>query len=1110
MKLLKFKKIQKKLTFWFLVMALVPLLISLGYSYIQQSKEIKSNTYDKLQAIRDLKVDRLKSWITERKGDLITAATDVHLSDLEIIIDKDTYGEDNLNILNNSRNIIISYLNNYEDYDEIFIIDPHTGKILISTKSFMEGEDKSQDVYFTKPLETREIYIKGIYRSESTGNKTMTFSIPIFCHQHQKKHIVGILVTRVNLENSLYALLQNRVGLGKTGETLIVNEDVVVLNELRWYQDAPLNLRIDADPAVNAAVKKETGVSITEDYRGEKVIAAYTHIPEMNWGFVCKQDVKELYAAHNKARNSLLFISIILVIMIYFSTVKISKTMSKPIVAMNKAAKKLGAGDYSARVKIKSQDEIGSLAQSINSMAVSINSREIEKSNTAMISETMIGLSTRELFSEQLVKKIMEFSDSQMGVFYILDDAEQTFLPLYSLGANNSLLRPFSADEPEGELNIAIASKRIYHFQNIPDTTTFKFITVAGHAIPKEIISIPLLMNDKVVAIISLASLNCYSEESISALNISWNNLNLAYTNLVNSEHNRIIAERLTRANQHLEAQTEELQQQSEELIEQSEELKHTSEELQEQNLELEQQKIEVMEANRLKSEFLSNMSHELRTPLNSILALSNILKLQTADKITPEESNYLEIVHRNGKRLLALINDILDLSKIEAGKMDIHPTPASIGSILGNIKDSLDPLAKEKGIGIALNISANLPLIETDSQKLYQVIQNIVGNAVKFTDKGFVKIFTDFDDRDVFINILDTGIGIAETDITHIFEEFRQVDGSASRKYEGTGLGLAIANKLAHILHGNISVKSELEKGSLFTISLPLKWQGEVNFMEQELTLKPMINYQTTDIKSGNGARILLVEDNESTIIQVRSILLQKGYDVATASGGKQALEYVKHTIPDGIILDLMMPEVDGFEVLENIRNTKLTRSIPVLILTAKDLDKSDLAKISANNVQQLVQKGDIDLSGLLTKVQNMLGNKPNTASLGKNDRREVPEILIVEDNPDNMITLKAIIGDRYVIKEAYDGLKGLQYIVSGKPDLVLLDISLPKIDGIEIVKMLKSGEETKHIPVIAVTARAGKEDEEELLEAGCDDYISKPVDAELLIKKLKKWLVD
>jgi CheY-like chemotaxis protein len=138
------------------------------------------------------------------------------------------------------------------------------------------------------------------------------------------------------------------------------------------------------------------------------------------------------------------------------------------------------------------------------------------------------------------------------------------------------------------------------------------------------------------------------------------------------------------------------------------------------------------------------------------------------------------------------------------------------------------------------------------------------------------------------------------------------------------------------------------------------------------------------------------------------------------------------------------------------------------------------------------------------------MLGNKPNTASQEKKDRREVPEVLIVEDNPDNMVTIKAIIGDRYVIKEAYDGLKGLQYIVSGKPDLVLLDISLPKIDGIEIVKMLKAGEETKHIPVIAVTARAGKEDEEELLEAGCDDYISKPVDAELLIKKLEKWLVD
>ena len=182
---------------------------------------------------------------------------------------------------------------------------------------------------------------------------------------------------------------------------------------------------------------------------------------------------------------------------------------------------------------------------------------------------------------------------------------------------------------------------------------------------------------------------------------------------------------------------------------------------------------------------------------------------------------------------------------------------------------------------------------------------------------------------------------------------------------------------------------------------------------------------------------------------------------------------------------------------------------------MTAKDLDEKDLAKLSANNIQQLVQKGDIDLKGLLFKVKIMLGNKPNfikkqpdlSSELPK-IRKGIPEILIIEDNPDNMVTIKAIIGNSYNIREAWDGLEGLRYIISRKPNLVLLDISLPKIDGIEVVKILKGAEETKDIPIIAVTARAMKEDEDELLKAGCDDYIAKPVDPKLLKQKINKWL--
>ncbi len=272
---------------------------------------------------------------------------------------------------------------------------------------------------------------------------------------------------------------------------------------------------------------------------------------------------------------------------------------------------------------------------------------------------------------------------------------------------------------------------------------------------------------------------------------------------------------------------------------------------------------------------------------------------------------------------------------------------------------------------------------------------------------------------------------------------------------------------------------------------------------------------------KKDLAPRILIVEDNESVIIQLQAILKEK-YNVNVAKGGKQALDFVSHTIPDGIILDLMMPDVDGFEVLENIRNKDETREIPVLILTAKDLTKDDLAKLSANNIQQLVQKGDVDITELMHKIKLMfepagkpkkiditeIGDVHQKAKVRKKKIVGLPKVLIVEDNPDSMITIKAILGNKYALLEAEDGEKGLNKIVNEKPDLVLLDISLPEMDGFEVLKNVKKSEELKDIPLIAVTARAMIEEKKVILAAGFDDYVSKPIDNKKLLKAIEKWL--
>jgi CheY-like chemotaxis protein len=288
---------------------------------------------------------------------------------------------------------------------------------------------------------------------------------------------------------------------------------------------------------------------------------------------------------------------------------------------------------------------------------------------------------------------------------------------------------------------------------------------------------------------------------------------------------------------------------------------------------------------------------------------------------------------------------------------------------------------------------------------------------------------------------------------------------------------------------------------------------------------LKNKIETENAYQQENTSKRVLLVEDNEIAVIQIQKVLEQEGIQVDVAANGKQAIDYIKQIIPNGIILDLMMPEMDGFGVLESIRSTNKTKKLPVMILTAKNLTKSDLTRLSFNNVFQLLQKGDIDSESLLNTVRAMLRIQielptklEEKASIEnasfENQRTETNKqnaeqrILSIEDNFDNRLTVSAIVKGKYTLLEAVDGEEGLQKAIEELPDLILLDLSLPKMGGIEVVKELKLNPKTQAIPVIALTSRAMKNDKEEILEAGFDDYIAKPIDPETLLSRIEKWL--
>jgi CheY-like chemotaxis protein/nitrogen-specific signal transduction histidine kinase len=550
----------------------------------------------------------------------------------------------------------------------------------------------------------------------------------------------------------------------------------------------------------------------------------------------------------------------------------------------------------------------------------------------------------------------------------------------------------------------------------------------------------------------------------------------------------------------------------------QTKELKLQTEELHEQNAELEMQKRQIHESNRLKSEFLSSMSHELRTPLNAVIALSGVLGRKLLNKIPKDEYSYLEIIERNGKNLLNLINEILDLSRIEAGKTDLQLSKFSLNEAVGSILDTMQLQIQQKNIVVNNNINIDFPLIFTDRSKCHHILQNLIGNAVKFTEHGSIEILARIIGNEVHIAISDTGIGISEDQLPLIFNQFHQVDGSASRMHEGTGLGLAIADQYSRLLDARIEVSSKLGQGSVFTLILPFIQNDrsasyQLNSGPEQIPGESMDSISNTR-QSNSSKTILIIEDSEPAIIQLSEILSEEGYQLDVARNGNEALARVKIKIPDAIILDLMMPGMDGFEVLENIRGTEATFKLPVLILTAKYLNKIELNRLTANNIHQLIQKGDVAKEELLNHIRNMIGRKkPPVPVISRKAIPVVKEgiltVLLVEDNEDNVKTIEVLLGQKHNLIIARDGVDGLHKAITGKPDLILLDISLPLKDGFMVLEEIRRTESLDQVPVIAVTARAMKGDKEHFLNHGFDDYISKPIDSNIFEETLSKWIL-
>ncbi|VUD52720.1 Autoinducer 2 sensor kinase/phosphatase LuxQ [Thalassocella blandensis] len=798
--------------------------------------------------------------------------------------------------------------------------------------------------------------------------------------------------------------------------------------------------------------------------------------------------------------------------------------MVDSFITIVRAANSIAEGDYAIEMPLRS--EADQLGIALNSMSENLKRISEENENEAWIktgqanlNDSMRGEQDLSTLSKNVISYLTKYLGAQLGALYYIEKRNKE-RPVLKLAGTYAFTKRKTL-KTEFEVGESLVGQAAFEREPIVVTEVPKdYIVVSsslGESTPTNILVQPFTIDGEVKGVVEIGSFRPFTDNQLELVRLVAENIAIAANSAQDREKMQELleesqrqSEELLKQQEILKAQSEELQAANENLESKTNDLEMQKEDIQSSRLEVERKARELELASKYKSEFLANMSHELRTPLNSLLILAKELGKNARGNLDGEQVKDAQIIYEGGLDLLNLINDILDLSKVEAGKLQLHPETVDLTKFVGNIKSKFEPVAKDKKLEFVIEFDrqGTPNQIITDSQRLEQIVKNLLSNAFKFTSDGEVKVAIFTPDYDVKfknygltpgnvigISVADTGIGIEAEKFNEIFEAFQQAEGGTSRKYGGTGLGLTISRELSRLLGGEIHVWSEHGNGSVFTIYLPLDLNKAAILPKREDLRPSVVSKKSKRLKSEvidsglpsatsvstaktiqnvlpddfvdddrnsltlEDKSLLIIEDDRKFAEIIKKIAKQHGYKVLVTDKGREGIELAMVYQPNGVILDIQLPDLDGVKVLDHLKFNLKTRHIPVHIVSVEDRKSETMGK------------GAI---GFLTKPASKESLEEIVDALDAKQSSAIKKILVVEDNEKSLSSIERLLSNKQVeIVAARDGAIAESLLASQSFDCVILDLKLPDISGQELLKVLSAKELLNLTPVIIYTGK-------------------------------------